>query len=116
MRLPAAAASCGTAAPAAEQGCPSCRPHTIHRLPGSGWFRAGAFVADRLRSYLRDRGFAGTDIEAVLATGLDRLDLLEARLAALAAFRRLPAFESLLLRSEERRVGKECRSRWSPYH
>ena len=28
------------------------------------------------------------------------------------------AFESikLLLRSEERRVGKECRSRWSPYH
>ena len=22
----------------------------------------------------------------------------------------------LLLRSEERRVGKECRSRWSPYH
>ena len=24
--------------------------------------------------------------------------------------------ESLLLRSEERRVGKECRSRWSPYH
>src|SRR2546422_11721889 len=23
---------------------------------------------------------------------------------------------SSLLRSEERRVGKECRSRWSPYH
>src|SRR2546425_8875853 len=23
---------------------------------------------------------------------------------------------ALLLRSEERRVGKECRSRWSPYH
>ena len=22
----------------------------------------------------------------------------------------------LLIRSEERRVGKECRSRWSPYH
>ena len=22
----------------------------------------------------------------------------------------------LFLRSEERRVGKECRSRWSPYH
>ena len=26
----------------------------------------------------------------------------------------LPHGESL--RSEERRVGKECRSRWSPYH
>ena len=24
--------------------------------------------------------------------------------------------ESTVLRSEERRVGKECRSRWSPYH
>ena len=23
---------------------------------------------------------------------------------------------SVVLRSEERRVGKECRSRWSPYH
>src|SRR5260221_13172092 len=25
-------------------------------------------------------------------------------------------FLSYMLRSEERRVGKECRSRWSPYH
>ena len=24
--------------------------------------------------------------------------------------------QAFLLRSEERRVGKECRSRWSPYH
>jgi len=24
--------------------------------------------------------------------------------------------DGLLARSEERRVGKECRSRWSPYH
>src|SRR3712207_8452763 len=24
--------------------------------------------------------------------------------------------QSYVLRSEERRVGKECRSRWSPYH
>ena len=24
--------------------------------------------------------------------------------------------QKILLRSEERRVGKECRSRWSPYH
>ena len=28
----------------------------------------------------------------------------------------LYADPSLLDRSEERRVGKECRSRWSPYH
>src|SRR5437016_13220074 len=29
-------------------------------------------------------------------------------------FARTPS--TILLRSEERRVGKECRSRWSPYH
>ena len=27
-----------------------------------------------------------------------------------------PARRAFLNRSEERRVGKECRSRWSPYH
>ena len=30
--------------------------------------------------------------------------------------RRIQNFKILLTRSEERRVGKECRSRWSPYH
>ena len=28
----------------------------------------------------------------------------------------LPFFIAWFFRSEERRVGKECRSRWSPYH
>ena len=28
----------------------------------------------------------------------------------------LPTYEEIFGRSEERRVGKECRSRWSPYH
>ena len=27
-----------------------------------------------------------------------------------------PTMSMLFTRSEERRVGKECRSRWSPYH
>jgi len=38
----------------------------------------------------------------------------------LAGFRRYMIVVNLVLgavlRSEERRVGKECRSRWSPYH
>ena len=33
-----------------------------------------------------------------------------------AVFRYNPNFRWALKRSEERRVGKECRSRWSPYH
>src|SRR3712207_9526245 len=32
------------------------------------------------------------------------------------AFRRQPVSIDVWVRSEERRVGKECRSRWSPYH
>ena len=30
--------------------------------------------------------------------------------------KRIPAYDMIKFRSEERRVGKECRSRWSPYH
>src|SRR3712207_9564580 len=37
-------------------------------------------------------------------------------LRQLAPALRLPARPARLGRSEERRVGKECRSRWSPYH
>src|SRR2546430_14825448 len=36
----------------------------------------------------------------------------EAREAA----HRLRSHANVIVRSEERRVGKECRSRWSPYH
>ena len=41
-------------------------------------------------------------------TGSTQLDLLLADMSSLASVS--------ALRSEERRVGKECRSRWSPYH
>src|SRR2546422_3441846 len=33
-----------------------------------------------------------------------------------SAFNIARTVKSLIKRSEERRVGKECRSRWSPYH
>ena len=44
-----------------------------------------------------------------------------AKVALLASLLSIGLFQSsvsavTLLRSEERRVGKECRSRWSPYH
>src|SRR3989441_11039364 len=39
-----------------------------------------------------------------------------ARASLRQALRRLRAAVGDDLRSEERRVGKECRSRWSPYH
>jgi glycyl-tRNA synthetase beta chain len=53
------------------------------------------FVCDRLRGYLRERGFEAGDIEAALAVDAERLDRIENRLVALAEFRRLPEFDAL---------------------
>src|SRR2546427_13307959 len=45
-------------------------------------------------------------------------ELLEKRIAASAEAYQRPIIKKKIaeLRSEERRVGKECRSRWAPYH
>ena len=45
-----------------------------------------------------------------------RLEKSAYRLILMFVFRREPKDFAPLCRSEERRVGKECRSRWSPYH
>ena len=56
---------------------------------------SGLATPERLRGYYRDMVMIrAADLEA---TNLQRQG-------------------QLGLRSEERRVGKECRSRWSPYH
>ena len=50
-------------------------------------------------------------------TYTDPLQLLIAtRLSAQCTDARVNMVTPALFRSEERRVGKECRSRWSPYH
>src|SRR5256886_12868620 len=36
--------------------------------------------------------------------------------SVISASRRAPPAEWMAVRSEARRVGEECRSRWSPYH
>src|SRR6266576_7087957 len=45
----------------------------------------------------------------------DRFDPLESGVVQIRVVDHLPNFRHDF-RSEERRVGKECRSRWSPYH
>ena len=42
--------------------------------------------------------------------------LLEQEIVSHAKEKKLPYSLTISVRSEERRVGKECRSRWSPYH
>src|SRR5256885_16019288 len=77
--------------------------------------------------YLRRHGFAGR----ILPVNPKRAEV--QGLAAYPSLRALPeapdavvislpgedvaaAIDDCVARSEERRVGKECRSRWSPYH
>src|SRR5256886_3334464 len=52
--------------------------------------------------------------KAVLFKRFADVDAIDIEVATEDAQRFIDAVE--LLRSEERRVGKECRSRWSPYH
>ena len=48
---------------------------------------------------------------------VDTVSALEEKLAALrTAQAKFATYTQEQVRSEERRVGKECRSRWSPYH
>ena len=69
--------------------------------------RRKEYIAEFLQSYgklgyIEPKGAFYVFID-ISATGLSGADFCEQFLLALT-------------RSEERRVGKECRSRWSPYH
>ena len=54
-----------------------------------------AFMLDRLRGLLRDRGFSPNEVEAVLAQDPDRVDDVVQRLEAVQAFAALPESSSL---------------------
>src|SRR6266511_6287301 len=70
----------------------------------------GVIVPRRLRAGWRQEWEAELRYREGLLTEWDKLDW-RAKLALL--WHSAGAFA---VRSEERRVGKECRSRWSPYH
>ncbi len=54
-----------------------------------------AFMLDRLRGYLRDRGYAVDEVDAVLAQSPKRIDLVVPRVEAVKAFRALPEAAAL---------------------
>jgi len=75
-------------------------------------------IWEELYSATRDFGQKGTYIEAMSAIDIALWDIAGKalgkpvnQLLGGAYWDRIPSY-----RSEERRVGKECRSRWSPYH
>ena len=53
--------------------------------------------------------------ERIIAELRDRFDAID-QTAEYNQAKVLSAMQKNRVRSEERRVGKECRSRWSPYH
>src|SRR5256885_3003329 len=70
-------------------------------------------VPDDLRQLpIEERQKQGPDVRAVDVRVRHDDDAVVAQLGEVEVFRADAAAE----RSEERRVGKECRSRWSPYH
>ena len=85
----------------------------IHLWQGSGQL-VNLGVARSLPALFGVLAIPGTYALMKLASGRNRvLPLIAALLMAVSPF---GIYLSQETRSEERRVGKECRSRWSPYH
>jgi glycyl-tRNA synthetase beta chain len=61
------------------------------------------FLYDRLRGLLRDDGYTAHEVEAVVAPGPARIDLVPSQLAAVRAFMELPEAESLA--AANKRIG-----------
>ena len=73
--------------------------------------RAGALIAEHADELTElDAAIGDADHGANMNRGMEAA---EDAVAAVEALTPAPGARS---RSEERRVGKECRSRWSPYH
>ena len=80
---------------------------------------AGTFITDSGNIYLDDKDITLTE-EHIRSRVIGRLfqDPMKGSAHAMTIEENLAlaAGKGGWLRSEERRVGKECRSRWSPYH
>ena len=87
-------------------------------LDGAGFFFGEGRAADPTLLALRQRVLDTYGANFIM----ERVEALQRRLAALEPqgapehTREVSVDETPARRSEERRVGKECRSRWSPYH
>src|SRR3989454_9827209 len=82
--------------------------HAARELEG-----AGTLPPDSL---LEEFAAARGEFIDLRSSVLDAARTLGVTAPAPAAIDGLKALEPVVRRSEERRVGKECRSRWSPYH
>ena len=70
-------------------------------------------IGERIRFFRNLRGMTQKYLGQVVGFPEKTADI---RMAQYESGSRTPKAELTENRSEERRVGKECRSRWSPYH
>src|SRR3712207_6947768 len=66
-----------------------------------------ALPISQMISTFQQRGYAASQVEMLFSIS---------SFAIMGMLVINPFLDRFLSRSEERRVGKECRSRWSPYH
>src|SRR5688572_20738992 len=90
------------------------RHEPLERRPHVG----GPAAADGERRSNEWLVFRHSNVEKVLEVGddLHRPELAHRDRHRIEIRLRFAAIRVVIQRSEERRVGKECRSRWSPYH
>src|SRR3712207_6923214 len=91
-------------------GIPTCA------LPLSASAPPPAFGATPAGRPRRFRSTIGWTVLNALLPGSGFIAAGRRRLGSVVLVLFLALFGALAWRSEERRVGKECRSRWSPYH
>src|SRR2546425_13376013 len=94
------------------------RPPRSTLFPYTTLFRSRQDPDVLLIGEMRDPETIGTAMKAaetghLVISTLDTPDAVTTVNRIVAMF---PVAEQEMARSEERRVGKECRSRWSPYH
>src|SRR5690242_14871450 len=87
----------------------------LHFLGGISVDLAGSRAISQTKMTISQRAEVEGVLCDVLCTGRF-YDFLEKRQGRWGIVLRQPIYEKDRMRSEERRVGKECRSRWSPYH
>src|SRR5256885_12101416 len=91
----------------------SRRRHTRLQGDWSSDVCSSDLLREELLRFSREIAFAAARVYAGAAESRGSWD---ARLEALVIDGLVRGSADTTVRSEERRVGKECRSRWSPYH
>ena len=93
------------------------KPMLIEGPPGVGKTELAKVMAKTFdRDFFRIQCYEGITFEQIVGEWNYQKQLLHLEAAKTEEYKEDKIFEEEQLRSEERRVGKECRSRWSPYH